>query len=320
MTTRAIETAMVLAAGHGDRMRPLTSVLPKPALPMPDGPVVASALRLAAASGVGRVVVNVCHLAESMAEAVAEVAINGVEIVLSFEEGLMGTAGGLSLARDRGLLGDAGSVFVMNGDCALGLQLQGFVEHHLASDDLVTLALLPHLDPERWSRVVLDAGGLVTEIKPPGRPNPLEVPFLYPGVMAVHRDALDALPATPGEIPAALWGPAQSAGRLGGSVVAGHWREVGTPSDYLDVMLLRLAGTPVIDPSATVATGATIENSFVGRGAVISEGAVIKDSVVAEGATVGERATVTRSVFFGAVNASPDEAVTDEVRAEPTSR
>ena len=103
-------------------------------------------------------------------------------------------------------------------------------------------------------------------------------------------------------------------------MVAGHWREVGTPTDYLEVMLLRLAGTSVIDPSATVATGATIENSFVGRGAVISEGTVIKDSVVAEDAIVGERATVTRSVLFGAVNARPDEAVTDEVRAEPTSR
>jgi mannose-1-phosphate guanylyltransferase len=320
MTDRSFETAMVLAAGHGERMRPLTSVLPKPALPMPDGPVVASALRLAAASGVGRVVVNVCHLAERMADAVAEVAINGVEIALSFEDELMGTAGGLSLARDRGLLGEAGSVLVLNGDCALGLDLPGFAEHHLASDNLVTLALLPHLDPTRWSRVVLDAGGLVTEINPPGHPDPLEVPLLYPGVMAVHRDALDGLPVTPGEIPASLWSPARSSGRLGGLVVAGHWREVGTPADYLEVMLNRLAGSTFIDPLAEVGREASIVNSFVGCNAIIEAGSIVKDSVVAEGAMIGEEASVERSVLLGAVNVGPGEAVADAVRAEPASK
>ena len=82
---------MILAAGRGQRMRPLTSVLPKPALPMTDGPVVASAMRLAASAGATRIVVNVSHLAKQMAEAVSGVTIDGVEIVLSFEDELMGT-------------------------------------------------------------------------------------------------------------------------------------------------------------------------------------------------------------------------------------
>jgi NDP-sugar pyrophosphorylase family protein len=319
MTGPQLETAMVLAAGRGERMRPLSSVLPKPALPLPDGPVVASALRLAAATGVVRVVVNAWHLAGRLADAVAEVAIDGVEIVLSCENQLMGTAGGLALARDRGFLGESGSVLVMNGDCALGLDLNGVVEHHLASDNLVTLALLPHLDPTRWSRVLLDAGGLVTTINPPGQPDPLEVPLLYPGVMVVHRDALEDLPAAPGEIPTTLWNLAQSEERLGGLVVAGHWREIGNPTDYLEVMLDRLAGTEIVEPSAEIGLQASIVNSYVGRDAVIGEGTAIEDSIVAEGAVIGEKATVERSVLLGAVNIAPGEAVTDVVRATSTS-
>jgi len=299
-------------------MRPLTSVLPKPALPMPDGPVVASALRLAASAGAIRIVVNVCHLAEQMAEAVARVAINGVEIELSFEDELMGTAGGLAMARDRGLLGDTGSVLVVNGDGALGLDLEGFAEHHLAHGDLVTLALLPHLDPERWSRVLLDADERVLDIHPPGRPGRLEVPFLYPGVMAVRREALDALPAIPGEIPASLWDPAQAGQRLGGLVVAGHWREIGTPTDYLEVSLLCLAGAAAIDPSATVATDATLENSFVGRDALVLDGATIEESVVAEGASVGRGAHVKRSVLLGAVEINPNEKIFGQILAGPS--
>ena len=88
MTSQVFETAMVLAAGRGERMRPLTSVLPKPALPLPDGPVVASALRLAAAACATRVVVNVSHLAEQMAEAIEAVTIAGVDITLSVEDEL----------------------------------------------------------------------------------------------------------------------------------------------------------------------------------------------------------------------------------------
>jgi len=315
MTACVFKTAMVLAAGLGKRMRPLTSVLPKPALPMPDGPVVASALRLAASAGATRIVVNVSHLAEQMAAAVSEVTIDGVEIVLSFEDELMGTAGGLAVARDRGLLGDEGSILVVNGDGALGLDLEGFGERHLARCDLVTLALLPHLDPERWSRVVLDVEERVTSIHPPGQPDPLEVPFLYPGVLAVHRDALETLSAARGEIPVALWNLAQKERRLGGVVVAGHWREVGSPTDYLDVMLLRLAGTTWIHPSADVSADASIHSSFVGRGAVVSDRAIIDDSVVAEDALVGQGARVTRSVLLGAVEVGANENVVGEFRA-----
>jgi len=315
MTARDFKTAMILAAGLGKRMQPLTSALPKPALPMTDGPVVASALRLAASAGATRIVVNISHLAEEMAEAVSQVTIDGVEIAFSFEDKLMGTAGGLAMARDRGLLGNEDSVLVMNGDGALGLNLEGFAEHHLVSGDLVTLALLPHLDPERWSRVVLDVDERVIEIHPPGRPGPLEVPFLYPGVMAVHRDALDALPATPGEIPVALWNPAQKEQKLGGLVVPGHWREVGTPADYLEVMLLRLAGTNWIHPSAEIAAGTSIRSSFVGRGTVVSDQVLIKESVIAEGVLIGKGAHVTRSVLLGAVEVAANENVVGEFRA-----
>jgi mannose-1-phosphate guanylyltransferase len=316
MTARGFEIAMVLAAGRGQRMQPLTSVLPKPALPMPDGPVVASALRLAATAGAQRIVINACHLAGRMADAVAEVEVDGVEIVLSFEEQLMGTAGGLATARDRGMLGTEGSVLVINGDCVLSLDLRRFADHHSANNHLVTLALLPHLDPEKWSRVELDADGLVTGFNPPGRPEAIEVPLLYPGVMAVHREALDSLPgATPGDVPTALWNRARSRGKLGGLVVAGHWREVGTPADYLDVMLLRLAGTSMIHPSAANNSAAKIENSFIGRRAVVSEGAVVEDSVIAEGAVIAEKATVRRSVLLGDVRAGPGEVVVNGVRA-----
>ncbi len=306
--------AMVLAAGRGERMRPLSDVLPKPALPLADGPVIASALRLAAYAGVDRIVVNTWHLGRLMTSAVNDAAGPDLAVALSPENSLMGTAGGLALARDRGLLGSTGSVLVVNGDGILRLELGPFVNRHTSHGDAVTLALLPHPDPTRWSRVMVDSRGLVTAIRPRGGVRSDDASWVYPGVMAVTRDALNALPSTPGEIPDRLWFPALAAGRLGGAMVTGDWREIGTPDDYLTVIKHQLAGHSLIHPTAVVASTALITASFIGRDATIGDRAEVRGSVVAEGATVGADASIADSVLFGSARAATGENLTEEFR------
>jgi NDP-sugar pyrophosphorylase family protein len=313
-----IASAMVLAAGRGARMRPLSDALPKPALPLLSQPVVASPIRLAAEAGASTVTVNTWHLAEIMERALADVELD-TELQVSREDRLMGTAGGMALARDRGLLGNRGPVLIVNGDGILNLDLEPMIHRMARSGDLITLGLLPHLDPHRWSRVVLDDNGLVARISKPGPPDPNEVPLLYPGVMLVSRKALDDLETSPGDIPKRLWGPALAGGRLGGVVVSGHWREVGTPADYLEAVIGRLNGDGEIDPSAVIHPSASIGSALVGRGARIDAGAVVGATVVAEGATVGRDARVLRSVLLGNVAARPGEVVVDEFRAAPPS-
>ena len=228
----------------------------------------------------------------------------------------MDTAGGIALARDRGLLGERGPVLIINGDGWLNLDLDPLLERMTRSGDLVSLALLPHLDPLRWSRVILDPAGLVHCIKKPGQPDSNEVPFLYPGVMLVAREALNDLTARPGSIPERLWRPALADSRLGGVVVSGHWREIGTPSDYLAAVLGRLDdGAAVIHPSAEVRPSASVSASLIGRDAQIRENSVVNESVVAEGATVAPNSRVLRSVLLGDLTTQPGEVVVDEFRA-----
>ena len=317
MTAAPFSVAVILAAGRGERMQPLSSVVPKPALDLPNGPVISSAMRLAAAAGVERIVVNTWHLADRMAQAVSEVALDHVEVVFSSEQRLMGSAGGLAQARQQGLLGRDGPILVINGDGVLGLDIRALASRHLEKENAVTLALLPHLDPARWSRVILDTVGRVEAIRAPGRPDALEAPFLYPGVMAVGREALDTLPVRPSQVPDLLWGPAKAAGKLHGVVVAGHWREVGTPSDYLEVVTQRLAGKTSTHATASVDSSASLAETFVARHARIEAGAVVEKSIVGEGAVIRRNARVFHSVLLGAVEAADDELVEDEIRAQP---
>ena len=309
-----ITAVMVLAAGRGERMRPLSDVLPKPALPLADGPVIASALRLAAHTALGRIVVNTWHLGDRMKTAIAEVVSPGMTVILSPETSLMGTAGGLAHARDHGLLGTTGSVLVINGDGLFELDLGPLFEHHAAGSDAVTLALLPHPDPKRWSRVLVDSKGRVTAIRPSGKVEPGELPLLYPGVMAVTREALNGLPSTPGETPDRLWFPALAGKKLGGAEISGNWSEIGTPDDYRSVITEQLVGRSVIHPTATVAPTALIDDSLIGRDASIGDHAVIRCSVVGEGATVDAHGSVTHSVLLGAARAGTGEVVDQEVR------
>lgn len=314
MTVR-LQVAMVLAAGRGERLRPLSDVLPKPALPLPDGPVVGWGLRLAVRCGVSHITANTWHLAPRMEAVLEEARPEGVTLSLSREPELLGTAGGLAEARDRGLLGRDGSVLVINGDGVLGLDLEPVLERHAAGHDLVTLALLPHLDPHRWSRVTVDAAGRVADILPPGDPTPNEVPLLYPGVMVVARPALDLLPTNVCGVSEALWRPARALGRLGGVVVSGHWREVGTPADYLETVQAHLGDTTWIDPTARVHPRARLRSCLIGRGSVIGSGTVVEASIVAEGAVVPTGVQVRRSILLGRLTVEPGAIVENAVLA-----
>lgn len=317
MTLAPPRVAMVLAAGRGLRMRPLSDAIPKPALPLPGGPVVASAVRLAASSGVERVVVNCWHLADQMERVIGEIGLPGIHLELSRERELMGTAGGLALARERGLLGQRGTVLVINGDGILEGSLQPLLDRIVVGADLVTLGLLPHPDPRRWSRVCLGAEGSVGGILAPGIPRPHERSFVYPGAMIVSRQALDTIPSRPCEIPDRIWWPALAEGRLGGALLTGSWREIGTPEDYLSTVLLHLDERNAIDPTAEIAPSARLRTAYAGRHARIDDSTEVSHSVIAEGAVVKRGARVVRSVLLGAVETSVGETVFEEIRAAP---
>jgi len=314
-TKETLAAGMVMAAGRGRRMQPLSDLVPKPALPILDRPLLSFALEQVARAGVSRLVVNAWHLAEELERAVEEIRAGlHAPLAISREPELLGGAGGLALARDRGLLGEDGPVLVANGDSLLDLELKPLFELHRSRADLVTLALLPHPGSGRWSRVVLDETGRVMAIHR-GRDGPTEPgAYLYTGVMIVSREALDGLPRGPGETAGRLWWPALDAGRLGGAVTRGLWREVGTPADYLEAVMDRLAGASWIHASARVDPEAMVSAAMVARGSIIAKAAVVEHAVLAGGVTVEAGAEVRDSVVLGPLTVGAGERLLGEYR------
>ncbi|MFA6115581.1 MAG: nucleotidyltransferase family protein [Sphingomonas sp.] len=223
------ETAMVMAAGLGKRMRPLTATRPKPLVEVAGRPLIDHVFNRLRSAGVKRAVVNVHYLADAL-EAHLMNRVKGIEIAVSDERGrLMETGGGIVQA--RALIGDK-PFLVVNSD---NLWIDG------PADAIRLLAA-------RWDDTTMDAlllvvpfaraynhggqgdfhlapDGRITKRRQPGRP----APFVYTGVQILSPRVIQDWPEGPFST-MLFWERAIAAGRAYGLVHQGLWFDVGTPT------------------------------------------------------------------------------------------
>lgn len=222
------ETAMVMAAGLGKRMRPLTATRPKPLVEVAGKPLIDHVFNRLRSAGVKRAVVNVHYLADAL-EAHLMNRVKGIEIAVSDERGkLMETGGGIVQARD--LIGDK-PFLVVNSDNlwvdgpADAIRLLAARWDDAAMDALLLMVPLAkaynhggqgdfHLAPD----------GLITKRRQPGRP----APFVYTGVQILSPRVIQDWPEGPFST-MIFWERAIAAGRAYGLVHQGLWFDVGTP-------------------------------------------------------------------------------------------
>jgi MurNAc alpha-1-phosphate uridylyltransferase len=222
------ETAMVLAAGLGTRMRPLTETCPKPLIAVAGKPLIDHVLDRLRAAGVKRAVVNVHYLADQLEAHVT--GASGIEVIVSDERAhLMETGGGLVQA--RATLGDA--PFVVASSDVLWVDGPADAIRLLASqwDDErmdVLMLLVPfarahnHLGRGDFH---MDPTGRITSLRKPGR----VAPFVYTSLQIMSPRVLADPPAGPFS-QMLFWQRAIAAGRAYGMVHQGLWFDVGTPA------------------------------------------------------------------------------------------
>lgn len=259
--------AVVLAAGLGTRLRPLTMLRPKALVPVGNVPLLDRALaRLASIglTGPDRVAVNAHWLAAQVAEHVAGRAH------LSHEDEPLGTAGALGNLH-RWIGGRA--VLVLNADAYVGVT---------GPEDLG--ALLAGWDGRRVRMHGIRAG--------------LPDPFLgynFAGASLLPASDVAVLPDKPRELARTTWRPAEQSGRLDVIPLTGLYLDCGTPADYLAANLHAAAGANLIDTDVVV-TGVA-ESSVLGAGSRV-DGAV-RDCVLWPGAHVAAGETLVGKIRVG---------------------
>ena len=188
-----IRRAMVLAAGRGTRLAPLTDSTPKPLVPVAGRPFLEHILDSLRAGGIREVVLNLHHLGRRIEEHLGDGGRFGLRVRYSWENPILDTGGGIKQAEP--LL--AGEPFVvLNGDSLLELRLGEVVERHRERGAIATMVVRPDPDAERYGLVELDGDDRVRRItgQPPGASGPLR-PFMFPGMQIFEPAIFDWMDA-----------------------------------------------------------------------------------------------------------------------------
>jgi NDP-sugar pyrophosphorylase family protein len=284
--------ALVLTAGLATRLRPLSLVRAKAALPLAGEPLIRRILAWLAAGGVTDAVLNLHHLPHTLTSLVGDGADLDLAVRYSWEVPVLGSAGGprraLPLLRGPGSGFD--STFLMvNGDTLTNLDLRALLGHHRASGALVTMAVVPNREPEKYSGVVAGPDGTVTGFARRGSTTPS---FHFFGVQVAEAEAFASVPAgIPYESLGALY-PMLMASRPGSVRVvetAAEYLDIGTPSDYLSsalVMAEREGRGLAPGARAQIDPTARIERSILWDDVVVEAGTMLRECVVTDRARV----------------------------------
>ena len=226
-----ITHGLVLAAGLGTRLRPLTLTRAKPALPIGGVPLIRRILTWLAREGVTDLVVNLHYLPETIAAVVGDGSDLGARVRYSWEQpAVLGSAGGPRHALP--IIG-APTFYILNGDTLTDLALAPMADAHARSGARVTMALTPNHEPDRYGGVVLTGDGHVTGFVKRGQKAAGSYHFI--GVQLAQASVFEGL--NDGEPIDSLFGVydpliASEPGSIRGYVCdAGFW-DIGTPEDY----------------------------------------------------------------------------------------
>jgi mannose-1-phosphate guanylyltransferase len=271
--------AMVLAAGYGTRLRPLTEELPKPLVPIGDRPLLQHLAERLRAAGIRRLVINSHHHADAFGR--AALAALGLPVELLHEPEILGTAGGVHNARDA--LGP-GDVVVWNGDILAQIDLGALLAAHAAGQAVATLAVCPA--PRAPGTIGLDAGGGVVRLRAE-RYGPEAHGEDFVGIQVLSSALRGSLPSQ-GCLVGDLYQPALRNGLpVRAASVVSSWRDVGTPAAYLAANVDWLAEqgkTSFVGVGATVESGVRLDHSVVGAGATVVGLGALRRVVVWPGA------------------------------------
>jgi len=149
---------MIMAAGIGTRLRPVTDLMPKPMVPIVNRPALHHILRLLSLHGLQDVIINLHHLPDAITGYFGDGSALGMRLRYSFEPELLGTAGGVK--NNAAFLG-GGTFLVMSGDALTDIDLSGLIAGHRRTGSIATMAVKQVADPSLYGVVVSDTQGRV---------------------------------------------------------------------------------------------------------------------------------------------------------------
>jgi len=299
--------AVILVGGEGTRLRPLTSTVPKPVVPLVDRPFIVYMLEWLKRHGIDDVILSCGFLATSVRNVLGDGEQLGIRLRFVEEPEPRGTAGALKYAEsflDERFL-------MLNGDVLTDIDLTAQIEQHERTGASGTLALVPVPDPTNYGLVRLNENNSVREFVEKPSADQIDTNLISAGAYVLERDIVDMIQADRAvSIEREIW-PRLVAKGLHGFPTDAYWLDIGTPERYLqgtfDIIegnvqtdvLKRLGSGYISIADDAITTGRVIPPAVVERGCEIAAGAHVGSLVVlGAGVFVGEQTRIERSVVL----------------------
>ena len=240
---RLTKKAMVLAAGFGTRLRPLTEHLPKPLIPVANRPLISYALDLLGQAGVEQVAINLHHLQQTMQDQLA-LLTSDLKLVFSVEETILGTGGGLVRMQP---FFDEGPFFLVNGDVLSLVDLQDVADYHRSMGASATMVVRPFPEGESFTPLLCDDRGHLVRLKhgcvADARNRPLRE-CMFCGLHVLEPEIFNFLPPEGFSCinDHAYTAMLQAGLTIGAYWYEGLWFDLGTPARYLEANNAVLSG------------------------------------------------------------------------------
>ncbi|HVO82915.1 MAG TPA: NDP-sugar synthase [Syntrophobacteria bacterium] len=307
--------AMILAAGLGTRLRPLTFSRPKVLMPVQNRPLLHWLIDYLRGAGAEAVILNAHHLSEVLAAHLASRDL-GIPVQVRVEGALLGTGGGIRNVAD---FWDRRPFVVMNGDILSAIDLQRVIRGHLQNQAVATLVLT---DEPQFNQVQVGADGRILRFKD----GPPEASLAFTGIQVVSPEVLDVIPTQGTSSIIQAYERLIAVGRrVMAHVVRGeYWRELGEVTRYLAVHqeFSRLEKSPIpglrtgpgaiVHPSARVGKSVRLAGTVcLGADCEVSDGATVEGSILWDRVKVGPGCSVRRSIIGDGVELR--ESVRDAV-------
>jgi len=323
--------AMILAAGFGTRLFPLTIDRTKPAIPFLGKPLVGYVAEYVAGFGFEDIVVNLHHQPESVRAVLGDGGDYGVRIHYTEEiPDILGTAGALDNARH--LLEDDTFVIV-NGKIVTDIDIAEAVEAHKNSGAIATMVLKPNIKREKFTEVYAENGFLkgfggfahpftAEEIK--DTTGKLTAPLMFTGIHILEPRVFEYIPrGVYSDIVPTFYNPALKNGeKIAVHITDANWFELSTIPRYLDISLAMMNGATVCAGENCVVSGrATVRDSIMWDNVRIGDDAhlyrtIIADDVVIEAGEHYENAAIVRAEMVRNCDEIPEKALKGYIQGE----
>lgn len=292
--------AMILAAGFGTRLWPLTLDRTKPAIPFLNKPLICYSVEYLRNFGIKEIVINLHHRGESISQALGGGEDFGVKIFYSYEQEILGTSGAMDYAKD--LLKDD-TFLVMNGKVITNIDLESVLNTHHKRKALATLVLKENPQRERFSKVLLNQQGNIEKFGSFPSPNDTNepTPLMFTGIQILQPEIFNYIPrnqfshSTTDVYPKAI-----AEGRvIAAHISDGDWYELSTLSRYLDISLkfLKEQNQSVIcGQNSSIASSASIRESILWQRVVVEDDVKLYQVIIGDDVRISAKTNLERVV------------------------